>query len=49
MFRNWIGRTEGGIAGYREDWMNGTRYGEVKSYDGPSAPWPLCGAGYGRE
>lgn len=40
LFWNWIGRSQEDIAGFREDWMNGTRYGEVKGYDGPPIPAP---------
>ncbi|GLX34391.1 hypothetical protein Sros01_04640 [Streptomyces roseochromogenus] len=38
MFWNWIGRSHDDIAQAREDWMNGTRFGEVKGYDGPPIP-----------
>ncbi|MFE3388696.1 pirin family protein [Streptomyces anulatus] len=34
MFWNWIGRSHEEIVQAREDWMNGTRFGEVKGYDG---------------
>ncbi|GAA2652298.1 hypothetical protein GCM10010425_77330 [Streptomyces spororaveus] len=37
-FWNWIGRSQEDIAGFREDWMNGTRYGEVKGYGCPPIP-----------
>ena len=40
MFWNWIGRTHEEIAQAREDWMKGTRFGEVKGYDGPPLPAP---------
>jgi hypothetical protein len=40
MFRNWSGRTHEEIAQAREDRMNGTRFGEVKGYDGPPQPVP---------
>ncbi|MEE1796391.1 pirin family protein [Streptomyces sp. BE308] len=40
MFWNWIGRSQEDIAQAREDWMNGTRFGEVKGYDGPPIPAP---------
>ncbi|GGZ09210.1 hypothetical protein GCM10010343_39480 [Streptomyces avidinii] len=40
MFWNWIGRSQEDIAGFREDWMNGTRYGEVKGYGGAPIPAP---------
>lgn len=34
MFWNWIGRTQEEIEQARHDWMTGTRFGEVKGYDG---------------
>ena len=34
MFWNWIGRSQGEIVQARRDWMEGTRFGEVKGYDG---------------
>ncbi|PVC83744.1 pirin [Streptomyces sp. CS090A] len=40
MFWNWIGRSQEDIAQARHDWMNGTRFGEVKGYDGPPIPAP---------
>ncbi|WP_328971991.1 pirin family protein [Streptomyces sp. NBC_00239] len=40
MFWNWIGRSHDDIAQAREDWMTGTRFGEVKGYDGPPIPAP---------
>ncbi|MFJ9107509.1 pirin family protein [Streptomyces sp. NPDC102283] len=40
MFWNWIGRSHEEIAQARDDWMNGTRFGEVKGYDGPPIPAP---------
>lgn len=40
MFWNWIGRSHEEIAQAREDWMNDTRFGEVKGYDGPPIPAP---------
>ncbi|UYQ65963.1 pirin family protein [Streptomyces peucetius] len=40
MFWNWIGRTQEDIAQAREDWMHGTRFGEVKGYDGTPLPAP---------
>lgn len=40
MFWNWIGRSHEDIAQAREDWMSGTRFGEVKGYDGPPLPAP---------
>ncbi|MFF5563265.1 pirin family protein [Streptomyces sp. NPDC012623] len=40
MFWNWIGRSQEDIAQAREDWTNGTRFGEVKGYDGPPLPAP---------
>ncbi len=40
MWWNFIGRTQEDIARAREDWMTGSRFGEVKGYDGAplSAP-----------
>ncbi|MFJ9504954.1 pirin family protein [Streptomyces anulatus] len=40
MFWNWIGRSHEEIVEAREDWMNGTRFGEVKGYDGLPIPAP---------
>ncbi|MEV7427448.1 MULTISPECIES: pirin family protein [unclassified Streptomyces] len=40
MFWNWIGRSQEDIEQAREDWTNGTRFGEVKGYDGPPLPAP---------
>lgn len=40
MFWNFIGRSHEEIAQARGDWMNGTRFGEVKGYDGPPIPAP---------
>lgn len=40
MFWNFIGRTHEEIAQAREDWMSGTRFGDVKGYDGPPLPAP---------
>ncbi|MFJ5546655.1 pirin family protein [Streptomyces sp. NPDC093225] len=40
MFWNWIGRSHEDIAQAREDWLSGTRFGEVKGYDGPPLPAP---------
>ncbi len=40
MFRNWIGRSQEDSAQARDDWMNGTRFGEVKSYADPPIPAP---------
>lgn len=40
MFWNWIGRSQEEIAQARDDWMNGTRFGEVKGYNGPPIPAP---------
>lgn len=39
-FWNWIGRSNEEIVQARQDWMEGTRYGEVKGYDGPPIPAP---------
>ncbi|MFF0745957.1 pirin family protein [Streptomyces sp. NPDC004111] len=40
MFWNWIGRSHEEIVQAREDWMKGTRFGEVKGYDGSPIPAP---------
>ncbi|MFF0450775.1 pirin family protein [Streptomyces sp. NPDC004609] len=40
MFWNWIGRSQEEIAQAREDWMTGTRFGEVQGYDGDPLPAP---------
>ncbi|MFE9696412.1 pirin family protein [Streptomyces sp. NPDC006270] len=45
MFWNWIGRSQEDIAQARADWMNGTRFGEVKGYDGPPIPAPELPSG----
>ena len=34
MFWNWIGRSQEEIVQARQDWMTGSRFGEVKGYDG---------------
>ncbi|MFF4391936.1 MULTISPECIES: pirin [unclassified Streptomyces] len=40
MFWNWIGRSQADIEEFREAWTSGTRYGEVKGYDGAPIPAP---------
>ncbi|MGW4569169.1 pirin family protein [Streptomyces sp. NPDC004561] len=40
MWWNFIGRSHEDIAQAREDWMTGTRFGEVKGYDGDRLPAP---------
>ncbi len=40
MFWNWIGRTQEEIEQASRDWMEGTRFGEVKGYDGDPLPAP---------
>ncbi|MCC3766143.1 pirin family protein [Streptomyces sp. UNOC14_S4] len=40
MWWNFVGRTGEEIAEAREDWMTGTRFGEVRGYDGPSLAAP---------
>ncbi|MFG2512249.1 pirin family protein [Streptomyces sp. NPDC048584] len=40
MWWNFIGRTHDDIVQAREDWMNGTRFGEVHGYDGAPLPAP---------
>lgn len=34
MWWNFVGRSQAEITQAREDWTNGTRFGEVKGYDG---------------
>lgn len=36
----WIGRSQEEIEQARRDWMQGTRFGEVKGYDGDLLPAP---------
>ncbi|MET8829505.1 pirin family protein [Streptomyces sp. NPDC004610] len=40
MFWNWIGRSQEEIVQAREDWMEGSRFGEVRGYDGERLPAP---------
>ncbi|MFE0629988.1 pirin family protein [Streptomyces sp. NPDC058864] len=40
MWWNFIGRTQEDIERARADWMTGTRFGEVKGYDGDALPAP---------
>ncbi|MEU5613356.1 pirin family protein [Streptomyces sparsogenes] len=40
MWWNFIGRDHQDIAQAREDWMTGSRFGEVKGYDGDRLPAP---------
>ncbi|MDG4864808.1 pirin family protein [Streptomyces sp. T-3] len=40
MWWNFIGRSNEDIAQARSDWMTGTRFGEVKGYDGDPLPAP---------
>ncbi|CAM5579981.1 Pirin family protein OS=Streptomyces alboniger OX=132473 GN=CP975_32195 PE=3 SV=1 [Streptomyces alboniger] len=40
MWWNFIGRSHRDIAQARSDWMTGTRFGEVKGYDGDPLPAP---------
>jgi hypothetical protein len=40
MWWNFIGRTQEDITRARQDWMTGTRFGEVKGYDGTPHPAP---------
>ncbi|MET9153479.1 pirin family protein [Streptomyces griseoflavus] len=40
MWWNFIGRSHEDIVRAREDWMNGTRFGEVHGYDGAPLPAP---------
>ena len=37
---NFVGRTQSDIEEARSDWMTGTRFGEVKGYDGDPLPAP---------
>jgi hypothetical protein len=40
MWWNFVGRTQDDIEQARRDWMNGSRFGEVKGYDGDPLPAP---------
>lgn len=40
MWWNFVGRTDEEIRQAREDWMSGSRFGEVKGYDGDSLDAP---------
>ncbi|GHH71583.1 hypothetical protein GCM10018793_07010 [Streptomyces sulfonofaciens] len=40
MWWNFIGRSQEDVAQAREDWMNGSRFGEVHGYDGDRLPAP---------
>ncbi|WP_406513920.1 MULTISPECIES: hypothetical protein [unclassified Streptomyces] len=40
VWNNWIGRSDEETVQARQDWMEGTRDGEVKGYDGPPIPAP---------
>ncbi|MHB9857402.1 pirin family protein [Streptomyces sp. YIM S03343] len=40
MFWNWIGRSQEEIVQARRDWIEGSRFGEVKGYDGDPLPAP---------
>ncbi|MEV1026863.1 pirin family protein [Streptomyces sp. NPDC050264] len=40
MWWNFIGRSHADIAQARSDWMTGTRFGEVRGYDGEPLPAP---------
>lgn len=40
MWWNFVGRTQAEIEQAREDWMTGTRFGEVHGYDGGRLPAP---------
>jgi redox-sensitive bicupin YhaK (pirin superfamily) len=40
MWWNFVGRTGDDIAQARADWMSGSRFGEVKGYDGAPLPAP---------
>ena len=45
MFWNWIGRSQEEIVEARRDWMEGSRFGEVKGYDGAPLPAPALPPG----
>lgn len=40
MWWNFVGRSQEEIVNAREDWMHGSRFGEVRGYDGPPLPAP---------
>ncbi|MEU0987828.1 hypothetical protein [Streptomyces sp. NPDC005953] len=40
MWWNFVGRTQSEIETARKDWMEGSRFGEVKGYDGGPLPAP---------
>jgi len=40
LFWNWIGRSQEEIVRARQDWMEGSRFGEVKGYNGAPLPAP---------
>lgn len=40
MWWNFVGRTQGDIEQAREDWTSGSRFGEVRGYDGARLPAP---------
>ncbi|MFF0885793.1 pirin family protein [Streptomyces sp. NPDC003456] len=44
MFWNWIGRSQEEIEQARRDWTEGTRFGEVKGYEGDPLPAPALPA-----
>ncbi|MFF1342040.1 hypothetical protein ACFVYT_29820 [Streptomyces sp. NPDC058290] len=45
VWNNWIGRSNEETVQARQDWMEGTREGEVKGYDGPYDPRSATFAG----
>lgn len=45
MFWNWIGRSQEEIVQARRDWMEGSRFGEVKGYDGGATACPGAAGG----
>ncbi|MEV7225108.1 pirin family protein [Streptomyces sp. NPDC093681] len=45
MFWNWIGRSQEEIVQARRDWTEGSRFGEVKGYDGAPLPAPALPPG----
>jgi hypothetical protein len=44
MWWNFVGRSQEEITQAREDWATGTRFGEVKGYDGAPLPAPTLPA-----
>jgi hypothetical protein len=40
MWWNFVGRSHEGIEAARRDWMESTRFGDVRGYDGDRLPAP---------